>query len=103
MKKTRDEINMEVEMLKEIQYSVPHYTLFGDDNWEKIAVQIEALEGCWNEDTAWDCFFVDEISDSEREAALKAIDWCNGTFDPYETDDGVLIDSPSKDWAELTK
>lgn len=103
MKKTRDEINDEVKALKEIQYSVPHYNLFGEDNWQAIAVQIDALDGYWSEQDAYYYFGNDKINESELDNALSVIAWRNGEYGELGFVNGELIDSPSRDWKQLVK
>ena len=41
---TKDEINQYITALREDRKTIPHHSLFGDDNWEQIDTHIEALE-----------------------------------------------------------
>ena len=55
--KTYAEVREEIEALRAVQYYVPQYTVFVDDNWASIGVQIDALVDDWDEDN------IDEVYD----------------------------------------
>ena len=97
------EVREEIEALRAVQYYVPQYTVFGDDNWASIGVQIDALVDDWDEDNIDEVYDGGDITDHERDAAFDVIAWRDGNYEEWEAEDGTLVDSPSLDWAQLAK
>lgn len=83
--RTQKEIETEILALEACKDYIPHYTLFGDDNWRKVSLQIEYLRG--DIDTTTD-EFNEEFSNDEQSAVLEAQDWEEGNCD----------ESPSSGW-----
>lgn len=83
-KRTKKETLRQINGLKASKKSLPKYSVFGDNNWEKIAAQIAVLEGRHNANH----YYFDETSDDYEEvenevyfAAARAEDWLNGSRD----------------------
>lgn len=72
--KSKQQIDAEVKMLREIKTSVRHYTAFGDNNWDAVEAQIVVLEGGFSEDTCYDVWSGDD-DEHVRESALAAVAW----------------------------
>ena len=43
--RTKEEIDRQISGLKAEKESLPEFTIFGDNNWERIDMQIDILEG----------------------------------------------------------
>ena len=87
---TKDQIQAEVQALKEMQPSVRHYTAFGDDNWGAIDAQISTLVERLDEDEVYDRWEGEE-TESELDNALYALRWL----------EGEEAEAPSVGWAPL--
>lgn len=87
-KKTAEEVAKEIETLKKMKTSIRQFSHFGDNNWEKVEVQITALQDGLDEDGVYDAF---EGNTDHEGCALAAIQWRDGE---EET-------SPSEDWKPL--
>jgi len=68
--RTQQEINFQIEGLKEEKKSLPRESVFGDDNWAIIDAMLDVLEGK-------EVFDEDYNIDVEY-AANEAEDWLNG-------------------------
>lgn len=73
--RTQNEINRQIDGLKKEKELLPHYSLFGDDNWAIIDASISILTG---ESTYED--YENEDYDIES-SAYQANEWLNGNTD----------------------
>ena len=83
-RKTQEEINLQIEGLKNSKKTLPQFSMFGDDNWAKIDAQLDVLEGKKDPDD----FYVDETAEEFEEgdndvytAAEDAEMWMDGNYD----------------------
>lgn len=84
MKPTIEQIQNEIEQLKELKPKIRHYSAFGDDNRASVQAQIDVLERGMDEDGIYNRWDEGERDMNIRDAALGALQWMtNG-----ETDDG---------------
>lgn len=77
--KSAEEIQEMISKCQQLRKGIPHFSFFGDDNWENIDKQIEALNDCLSKDE-------DEIKGN-----LSTI------LNAYEDEDG---ESTGDDWME---
>lgn len=90
-KPTDAEIETEIEVLRSQRERVRRYTAFGDDNFRAIDVQIEALEGRFEEEDVYDRVDEAEYDDREKDCALEAVQWMSG----------AESERPSNGWVPL--
>jgi hypothetical protein len=90
----------EAEKLRAGKSRVPHYSVFGDDNWEAINTQIEVLESDLDEETIFDRSRADEHDDAEDKWPLHARD---SALDARRWMDFEERESPSAGWADLAE
>jgi hypothetical protein len=90
MKPNQEQINAEIELLKEIKPKVRAYTMLGDDNRAAIQAAIEVLEKNLSGDDIWDRW-PGERDCHERGNADDARRWM----------DGEEKESPSEGWKTL--
>ena len=92
--RTQEEIEAEVQKLRDLKPRVRPTTIFGDSNTAAIQAQITALEERWPESLAYATYEDGETWELPREGELviDAIHWAN-------SDDG--IDAPSLGWQPL--
>lgn len=88
--KTSEEIKAEVAKLREMKPWIPHHTMFGNDNYEKIEAQILALETMDDEADA-EIEWPDEDQYEVLSDAQYAIRW----------KDGGESEPPSQNWASI--
>jgi hypothetical protein len=92
---TREEIEAEVEKLKEMEPNVRQFSKF-DDNRAAIRAQIEVLEEALDESEIFDRFEDADDPDAPNsimEAAQEALRWMEGEED----------EAPSLGWKHLSK
>lgn len=83
MKRSKEEIQKQIDGLKRDKEKLPEYSKFGDPNWQMIDAQLSILEG--REDI--DDFEEDEdllndgLPDEIYNAAQAASDWLDGLTD----------------------
>ena len=82
--RTQEEIEKQIEALKEVRPKIRPTTAFGDDNLAALDAQLNVLEDCLDEDDIWDRWPKDEEDIHTREAALEAYRW---TINESEADD----------------
>lgn len=91
---TNEQIQKEIEALKEIKPKVRRLSLFGDNHHAAIDAQIAVLEDGLDEDVIYDEFGgVDNV----RSAALDALSWLSGEWDV----DDYESSGPAESWQEL--
>jgi hypothetical protein len=81
MKRTQEEINVQIEGLKKEKEKVPETSNFGDKNWEKIDAQIAVLEGKKTPDDYYEDESAEEFEDGDNDiwmAATDAENWLGG-------------------------
>ncbi len=81
MKRTQDEINAQIEGLKQDRINIPEFSMFGDKNWEKIDAQLNVLEGKAVPDEYYEDEHNEEYEDGDNDvyfAASDAADWLKG-------------------------
>lgn len=92
---TEKQIESEIKKLETLKPLMPHFSVFGDDNYEKIDAQITVLEEGLTEDDVYDRFEDQDNPDKTYDLVSNARDaalWLIG-----ESEYG----SPSKGWEEL--
>ena len=72
-KRTKVEIDRQIEGLINMKKTLPEYSIFGDANWKKINAQIAVLEGKAKPDDYYQGEHNDIWSDAER-----AEQWLSG-------------------------
>jgi hypothetical protein len=87
--KTEAQIDAEIAVLSKMKPTVRHYSMFGDDHWQHIDVQIEVLEERMDEDEIADRY--DDADDNA--AAYEAVKWMKG-----EEEEGL-----AESWKPLVK
>jgi hypothetical protein len=92
VRKTPDEVTAEIAALSVIKPKLPKMNFFGEDNHNKVDIQIEVLHGDVDGEQFEDMVDNGEWTDSERDEAQSALDWMEG----YSEDP-----APSIQWAEL--
>lgn len=88
--KSAVEISNEIAALEGCKAYAPHFSMFGDDNWKKLDLQVEALKG--DIDTTTD-EFEEDFTDDEKSAITDAIEWLEGRED----------EAPSSGWDHFKK
>ncbi len=100
---TAQQIAAEIKNLKGLIAKIPKKTFFGDDNHERVEIQIEVLEqripveSCPDKYLYADCVEGEEPSDKafgNEDAAREAAKWLEGEANTV---------APSKDWLHLVK
>lgn len=76
--RTQEEIEQQIDRLKEIRPKVRPYTAFGDDNLAKLDAQVKVLEEDMDSDDIWDEWPQEESDMEIRMAAEKACNWLVG-------------------------
>ena len=87
---TREQIQEEIEKLKELKPKVRHHTAFGDDNRAAIGAEIKVMEMNLGEDEIYDRY---EDYQHSLDAALYARYWL----------DGHEKEAPSVGWEPLAQ
>lgn len=82
--RTDKEVQAEIKSLEACKGYIPHYTAFGDNNWDHVDLQIDFLRG--NIDTTADEYL--EMSDDEQSCVNEAKNWLECDSD----------ESPSSGW-----
>jgi len=84
MKKTQEEIDVQIKGLEQMKETLPPKSFFGDDNWGKIDAQISVLKG----ESVPDDYYVDESTeeyvDGDNDIYWAADDakyWLDGNTD----------------------
>ncbi len=79
--RTPAEIERQINGLKAEKETLPEFSFFNDNNWERIDAQLDVLEGLKEPDD----FYIDETSDEYEEgdnevyfAAVAADEWMDG-------------------------
>jgi len=75
--RTQEEIQAEINALKEIKPRVRKYTAFGDNNHTKIDAQIRVLEKVMSQDAIWEHWDGEDDSETLLEAEA-AYAWMHG-------------------------
>ena len=91
---TDKQINAEIKKLTDVKPRVPHYTMFGDDNWEKLEAQVKVMEERMEEDAVLAYFEDKEHPDNTADMVsnvLEAVRWL----------EGETKTAPSEGWVEL--
>ena len=83
--RSAEEIQAEIKALEACKAYAPKENIFGDNNHQKIDLQIETLKG--EIDTTCD-EFEEEMTDDEKSACFEAVYWMEGESD----------ESPSSGW-----
>lgn len=98
--KTAEEIQQQIEGLRELKPFVNQHSAFGDDNHEQIEAQIEVLEKRMNVNQVEDYFCVDEdLPEEERtpevvvDSAHHACDWMYGRDSESPLESWKILDS----------
>jgi hypothetical protein len=98
--KTQDQIETEIDALKEIKPRVVRRSFFGDNNHAAIDAQIEALSELWEEDDIHENFEsgYHEMLATEhaRDSALDAANWLHA-------DETEEVEAPSDSWKGIVK
>jgi hypothetical protein len=76
--RSAQEVKDEIAAILACKAYAPHYTFFGDDNWRKMGLQAEALNG--DIDTTCD-EFLEQYTDDEQSEIIAAIEWRDGERD----------------------
>jgi hypothetical protein len=96
-KPSEKQINAEIAKLEALKPKIPHFSIFGDNNYEKIDAQIEVLKEGLTEDEVYNRFEDTENPDQTADLVSNARDaslWLVG-----ESEEGT----PSKGWEDLAK
>ncbi len=80
MKRTQQEIDHVIFMLDKSKSKLPNFSAFGDDNWDAIDEQIEALKRQDDEDDIYE----KGLSHHSESAAICAVQWLNGEVEEDE-------------------
>lgn len=80
MKRTQQEIDHVIFMLDKQKQKLPNFSAFGDNNWDAIDEQIEALKNQDDEDDIYE----KGLSDHAENAAMAAVQWLNGDIEEDE-------------------
>jgi hypothetical protein len=72
--KTDEQIDAEIKKLRTMKPTVRHFSMFGDDHWAHIDVQIEVLEGRMDDSEIGDNY----DDDDDNSAAHEAVQWMRG-------------------------
>lgn len=82
MKRTKEQIDRQIEGLKKMKDWLPEFDMFGNGNWEKIDAQLDVLEDKKEPDD----FYVDESAEEYQDGdndvyfeATRAADWLDGS------------------------
>jgi hypothetical protein len=81
MKRTQDEINLQIEGLKKDKEKVPEQSMFGDKNWEKIDAMISVLEGKKKTNDYYEDESAEEFEEGDNDIffdAERAEQWLQG-------------------------
>ena len=92
MKKTQEEVDSEIERLKELSGHIRRYSLFGDDNEAALQAELNVLEAGLTEDDIGD--YYDSSPTNVYDAAWFAMQWREGDT---SADEG----SPADNWEHL--
>ncbi len=88
--RTPKEIETEINALEDAKTYAPRRSMFGENNHDKINLQIEYLRG--DIDTT-DDDAMEELSDSDRDAISEVEQWAEGDLD----------EAPSAGWEPFRK
>jgi hypothetical protein len=83
-KRTQEEIDRQIEGLKKMKDTLPEFSHFGDNNWEKIDAQISVLRGHSTPDDYYVDEGMDDYQDGDNDTyfeAEAALFWLNGEND----------------------
>lgn len=70
--RTKEEVDRQIDGLKKMKSTVPEFSKFGDNNWEKINAQLDVLEDLKEPDD----FYIGH--NDVYNAAVEAEEWMNG-------------------------
>lgn len=93
MRPTPDQIENELNKLREYQPKVKQFTAFGDNNREAVLAQIRVLEERMDEDGVYETLETEGYSDYAIDSAIEAVQWLNGT--------SCEDTSPAESWKTL--
>lgn len=82
--RTKEEVKQQIEGLKNQKIVLPEFSMFGDNNWEKIDAKIDVLEGLKDPDDFYEDETSDEYQDGDNDlffAAEEAERWLDGESD----------------------
>lgn len=88
---TQEQVQTEIEKLKEMEPRIRHHSAFGDDNRAQVRAQIRVLEEELSTDAIYDLDGL--VSDEAIEGMLYARQWL----------DGDEPEPPSEDWEGLVE
>ncbi len=91
MRRSKEEIQKEIETLREMKPKVRQFSAFSDDHHAAIDAQIEVLEEDLDDDDVYERF--EEDAQNILDEAIHALEWMNGEND----------EAPSVGWADLAK
>jgi hypothetical protein len=82
--RTKEEIQRQIDGLKKDKEKLPEYSMFGDNNWERIGNQISVLEGKLDPDSLYVDEGNEDYEDGDNDlyfSAQEANDWLCGSTD----------------------
>ena len=86
--KTKKEIQLEVEKLKELLPNIRPTSAFGTDNKAQLAAQIKVLEEDMDDSDIYDKFDHFGIDEETLSAALDARQWLDGDYSEETLSEG---------------
>jgi hypothetical protein len=89
MKRSKEEVQKEIETLREMKPKVRQFSAFGDDHHAAIDAQIEVLQEGLDDCDVYERF--EEDASNILDEAIHALEWMSGEKD----------EAPSVDWKDL--
>ncbi len=91
MRKTQEQVDKQIELLKEARPKVRPYSAFGTDNLEGLDAQVRVLGEDMDSDDIWDRWDRDEEDMNTRSSAEEALAWLDGDSSQDNLVDGFPL------------